>query len=284
MFTDDGELVPDLRESEISKDTNDKNRYTQVDDDILFNPVEGFEDDNKQEIEKENENNKDNGNIVQDVQANNSSNLKKRKEAKQLKIILLGEKGVGKTSLINRYIFNKFILSDKNDSEINIKKIDIDNDISAELSIYDTTNEQKLGKITKNYYRDAYGVIIVFDLTNKNSFNKVKYWLKEINSNAPKDIVICLLGNKADITHDRNVAYEDAKALAEDNLYYEVSAKSGNNVSLAFEQLTYGIIEKQNEEEDNPEKERRGKEGRRTADLNDINMINKELSMKKKCC
>ena len=160
----------------------------------------------------------------------------------------------------------------------------MDDNVSAELTIYDTTNEQKLGKITKNYYKDAYGAIIVFDLTNKNSFNKVKNWLKEINSNAPRDIVICLLGNKADITDDRNVAYEDAKSLAEDNLYYEVSAKSGNNVSLAFEQLTYGIIDKQNEEENNPEKVVRGKEGRRTADLNDINMISKDLSLKKKCC
>ena len=91
------------------------------------------------------------------------------------------------------------------------------------------------------------------------------------------------MGNKADLTSDRNVAYEDAKTVAEDNLYYEVSAKTGNNVSLAFEQLTYGIIEKENEEEDNPEKVIRGKEGRRTADLNDINMMNKELN-RKKCC
>ena len=284
MFVDNGEIGPEIRDSETSKDTNDKNRYTQVEDDILFNPVEGFDDDNKEEVQKENQDNKDNENTIHALNSKNSSNSKKGKEIKRLKIILLGEKGVGKTSLINRYIYNKFIVSEKQNSELNIKKIDMDDNVSAELTIYDTTNEQKLGKITKNYYKDAYGAIIVFDLTNKNSFNKVKNWLKEINSNAPRDIVICLLGNKADITDDRNVAYEDAKSLAEDNLYYEVSAKSGNNVSLAFEQLTYGIIDKQNEEENNPEKVVRGKEGRRTADLNDINMISKDLSLKKKCC
>ena len=284
MFVDNGEIGPEIRDSETSKDTNDKNRYTQVEDDILFNPVEGFDDDKKEEVQKENQDNKDNENTIQALNSKNSSNSKKGKEIKRLKIILLGEKGVGKTSLINRYIYNKFCVSEKQNSELNIKKIDIDDNVSAELTIYDTTNEQKLGKITKNYYKDAYGAIIVFDLTNKNSFNKVKNWLKEINSNAPRDIVICLLGNKADISDDRNVAYEDAKSLAEDNLYYEVSAKSGNNVSLAFEQLTYGIIDKQNEEENNPEKVIRGKEGRRTADLNDINMISKDLSLKKKCC
>ena len=69
--------------------------------------------------------------------------------------------------------------------------------------------------------------------------------------------------------------------MAGDNLYYEVSAKTGNNVSLAFEQITYGIIEKQKEEENNPNKVLRGKEGRKTTDLRDIN---KELDGNKKCC
>ena len=279
MFEDIGEPAPEFRDSENSKNATNNNRYTQVENDILFNPVEGLNDENEEDDEKENKDNKENESL-----AKTSTNSKNKKEIKKLKIILLGEKGVGKSSLIKRYVSNKFhSFEDKQDLEINIKNIDIDDNTSAELSIYDTTNEQKLGKITKNYYKDAHGAIIVFDLTNKNTFNRVKYWLKEINSNAPRDIVLCLLGNKADLTSDRNVAYEDAKTVADDNLYYEVSAKTGNNVSLAFEQLTYGIIEKENEEEDNPEKVIRGKEGRRTADLNDINMMNKELN-RKKCC
>ena len=106
--------------------------------------------------------------------------------------------------------------------------------------------------------------------------------LKEIDSNAPRDIVLCLLGNKADLTYDRIIQYEDAKEIAGDNLYYEISSKTGNNVSLAFEQLTYEIIEKQNEEKDNPDKVLRGKEGSRTADLNDINEMNRDLFGKKK--
>ena len=71
-----------------------------------------------------------------------------------------------------------------------------------------------------------------------------------------------------------------AKTLADDNLYYDVSAKAGNNVSMAFEQLTMGIIEKQKEESNNPDKVLRGKEGRKTMDLKEA----KNVPAKKKCC
>ena len=283
MLDDVGEPVPEFRDSEMSSNEENKNRYTQVENDILFNPVEGYEEEEKKDDEEENKDIKGNENLNQ---LNNPTNISKsKKEIKLLKIILLGEKGVGKSSLIKRYVMNTFKLSDNSDDiEIKKKILDIDDNTSAELSIYDTTNEEKLGKITKNYYRDSHGAIVVFDLTNKVSFNKVKYWLKEINSNSPRDVVVCLLGNKADLTVDRNVPYEDAKEIAGDNLYYEVSSKTGNNVSLAFEQITYEIIEKQNEEADNPDKVLRGREGRKTVDLNDINDINKDLLGKKKCC
>ena len=283
MLDDVGEPVPEFRDSEMSSNEENKNRYTQVENDILFNPVEGYEEEEKKDDEEENKDIKGNENLNQlNIPTNISES---QKEIKKLKIILLGEKGVGKSSLIKRYVMNTFKLSDNSDDiEIKKKILDIDDNTSAELSIYDTTNEEKLGKITKNYYRDSHGAIVVFDLTNKISFNKVKYWLKEINSNSPRDVVVCLLGNKADLTVDRNVPYEDAKEIAGDNLYYEVSSKTGNNVSLAFEQITYEIIEKQNEEADNPDKVLRGREGRKTADLNDINDINKDLLGKKKCC
>ena len=272
----DEEAASEVRESETSESNN---RYTQVENDFVFNPVEGYEEEKKDD----NENKENEANIPQSQSHTGSISNPKKKEIKKLKIILIGELGVGKSSLINRYVDNKFVKPPE-EAELKIKNIDVDDNTVAELSINDTTNEEKLGKITKNYYKDAHGAIIVFDLTNKPSFNKVKFWLKEINSNAPRDIVLCLLGNKSELTTERNVAYEDAKDIAGDNLYYEVSAKTGNNVSLAFEQLMYEIIEKQNEEIDNPDKVPRGKEGRRTADLKDINEINRLMMKKKKCC
>ena len=272
----DEEAASEVRESETSESNN---RYTQVENDFVFNPVEGYEEEKKDD----NENKENEANIPQSQSHTGSISNPKKKEIKKLKIILIGELGVGKSSLINRYVDNKFVKPPE-EAELKIKNIDVDDNTVAELIINDTTNEEKLGKITKNYYKDAHGAIIVFDLTNKPSFNKVKFWLKEINSNAPRDIVLCLLGNKSELTTERSVAYEDAKDIAGDNLYYEVSAKTGNNVSLAFEQLMYEIIEKQNEEIDNPDKVPRGKEGRRTADLKDINEINRLMMKKKKCC
>lgn len=279
MF-EEGETIPEVRESGISTNEENNNRYTQVENDFVFNPVEGYEEGKNEENQDNNENKENEANIPQ---SHTSSMSKQKKELKKLKIILIGELGVGKSSLINRYVDNKFVKPPE-EAELKVKKIDIDDNTTAELSINDTTNEEKLGKITKTYYKDAHGAIVVFDLTNKPSFNKIKFWLKEINSNAPRDIVICLLGNKSELTSERNVAYEDAKDIAGDNLYYEVSAKTGNNVSLAFEQLMYEIIEKQNEEKDNPDKVPRGKEGRKTADLKDINEINRLMMKKKKCC
>ena len=271
------------RESEIRESTNEENndqRYTQVDNDVAFNPIEGYQE-NKEEEKNENE-----GENQEKENANKSdtSTLNSKKEFKKLKIILLGEIGVGKSSLINRYINNKFSAFSQPSigDEIKTKKVDIDQNLRVELLISDPTNEEKLGKFTKNYYIDAHGAIIVYDLTNEQSFQKVKFWMEELNSNAPRDTVFCILGNKSDLTADRVVKYEDIKALSGDNLNYEVSAKTGNNVNLAFEQLADAIVEKQKEEENNPDKVVRGKEGRKTQDLNDINKDSANKA--KKCC
>ena len=272
------------RESEIRESTNEANndeRYTQVDNDVLFNPIEGYDENNEQEKDEnpgENQE-KEKENVIK----SDTGITITKKEFKKLKIILLGEIGVGKTSLINRYVNNKFNTFSQTSigDDIKIKKVEVDKNLSVDLLITDPTNEEKLGKFTKNYYLDAHGAIIVYDLSNEKSFQKVKFWMEELDSNAPRDIIVCILGNKADLTADRVVKFEDIKSLVGEHLNYEVSAKTGNNVSLAFEQLTYGIIEKQKEEENNPDRVIRGKEGRKSHDLNDIN---KELVAKKKCC
>ena len=118
-------------------------------------------------------------------------------------------------------------------------------------------------------------------MTDQNSFEKLSYWKEELDSNAPGDVVICYLGNQADKTADRKVNLEDIKNVTQDNLYYDVSAKTGNNVSLAFEQVTIGIIDKQREEAKNPDKVIRGREGRKTLDLREDAKPEKK---KKKCC
>ena len=255
------------------QDGNNDDRFTKVENDVYL--IEGF-DEEKQEENKE----------VGDTQAplsNKNKPKNSKKEVKKFKIILLGEKGVGKSSLIDRYVSNKFSNFENTElrDAVKIKKYEVDKNLTAELSINDTTEVEKLGKFPRDYYNDAHGAIIVFNLTDPQSFEKISYWKEELDYNAPFDVVVCYLGNQADRTADRKVKMDDIKKIIGDNLYYDVSAKTGNNVSLAFEQLTIGIIDKQKDEENNPDKVKRGKEGRKTMDLNDIKNAN---SGRKKCC
>ena len=269
MFDEDGNFK---EIGTIKEGDSNGNRFTKI-----GNILEDYMDDNPEESKKDN---LSNNNSTTKIKKND--NIKKK--MKKFKIILLGEQNVGKTSLINKYIYNKFesspIITEQNNSEMNIKVIDIDDKNSVKLFIYDTTNEKKMGKITRNYYKDAHGAIIVFDFENKESLNKIKYWQKEINNNAPKDIVICILGNKSDLIVGKNVNFEDAKELAGDNLCYEVSAKDGNNVSLAFEQLTFRIIKEQKRRKKENDQVLRGSDERKSINLKDIKINRK----KQKCC
>ena len=265
MFDANGNFkeVETIRENSLNK-----NRFTNIGD-IL-----------QDYVDEENENSTENKN----TDTKPKKPINNNKKIHKYKIILLGESKVGKTCLINRYVFNKFDssakISEQKEQDYYKKLIDIDDKSSVELNIYDTTSEKKMGKITRNYYKDAHGAIIVFDFENKESFNKIKYWQKEIVNYGPKDIIICILGNKSDIIVGRNVNLEDAKSLAGNNLCYEVSAKDGNNVSLAFEQLTYGIIKEQKRQKRENDVVLRGVEGRKSINLNDIKV--KESG--KKCC
>ena len=299
------------------------NRFTQLND-SLFNAVEEYQEENEKESNNNNEednnnNNNDNINNNNDKNDNNEININadenninennddkddenndekndenqiiitkkpKRENLKEYKIIVLGDFGVGKSSLIYRYLNNKFkkdIPEESPNPENNMKIIQIDENTKVKLNIWDTAGQEKCGKIIRKYYIDIYGALVVFDLTNKESFEHLNNWLNDLKENAPKDVINCFVGNKSDLVEERKISYEEIKEFLQDNLYYEVSTKNGNNVSLAFEQLAYNIFEKQIEEENNPDKVVRGSEGRKTTNLKPFNNEN-ELNKKKACC
>ena len=246
------------RPTEINNDV----RYTEVNNDYMFNPIEGFqsnsmENTQNESIEKkegENEENKDNQN---NKEATNDKKNKKQqksgynmnKQKLDFKVIVLGDIAVGKTSVIGRYITNTFSEVHKSSisCEFKKKKIEVDADTEVNLQIWDTVGEERFLSVTKQYYNNSHGAMIIYDLTNRNSFTKMNKWINYVKDNAPKNIVIMIVGNKSDLTDKKVDLGEELNPFKQNYMYLEVSAKNGTNVSLAFEDLTFKIIEKQKE-------------------------------------
>ena len=259
--------------------SQESNRFTKLNDTVL-NAVETFQVEEQKDLvenmsieeniygEKNKEENNING--INNVEDNDIKITQTTKEKlKEYKIIILGDFGVGKSSLIFTFLNNKFKreTDDSPKAENNRKIIQIDSNIRIIVNIWDTDDQEKVGKLQKIYYKDIYGALLVFDLTNKESFDNLSEWLNELKDNSPKDIVYCFVGNKADIKEERAIEYETILDFVNENLYYEVSSKTGNNVSLAFEQLAYNIVMKQAEEEGNPDKVLRRIKEKQTQDL-----------------
>ena len=194
------------RPTEVS---NNVVRYTEVDNDIL-NPIEGLGTSNLNNIpnyqeNKDNDENKENpDNKEQTDQSKNNTKsplYNTNKQVYNLKIIVLGDIAVGKTSLIGRYITNTF--SDQYKSsigcELKQKTVDIDKDMQAKLQIWDTAGEERFLAVTKQYYNGSHGAMVVYDVTKKDTFLKMNKWIKDVKNNAPKNIVIMVVGNKADL-------------------------------------------------------------------------------------
>ncbi|XP_021354785.1 ras-related protein Rab-26-like isoform X5 [Mizuhopecten yessoensis] len=155
-----------------------------------------------------------------------------------VKVMLIGDSGVGKTCLLVRFKDGAF-LSGSFISTVGIdfrnKVVDVDG-TKVKLQIWDTAGQERFRSVTHAYYRDAHALLLLYDVTNKASFDNIRAWLGEINEYAQEDVVIMLLGNKSDSTADRVIRTEDGEKLAKEYsvAFMETSAKTGMNVDLAF--------------------------------------------------
>ena len=260
---------------------NNNSRFTQVsNDNIMENPL-NYKEENKNNSISNNTNSTNN----KKIKKNSKSNEKPKIKEYSFKIIIVGDISVGKTSIINRFIENKFTPEIKSTlkNENLKKKINIDNTTIATLNIWDTIGDERFRILTRQFYQDSHGALLIFDITNKETFNKLEIWIKDIIENTPPDCILMIIGNKYDLNENRQVSYDDANILSQrfNIFYYEVSAKNGNNIALAFEQLTYRIIDKQREEENNVNRYIR-KDRRNTIGLE--NRKNENNNNNKKCC
>ena len=164
------------------------------------------------------------------------------------KVLLLGDSTVGKTCFLLRYC-------DKTFQEAHLSTIGLDYRLKnmtlasgkkIKLQIWDTAGQDRFRAITKNYYKGANGIIIIYDVTNPQTYENVKIWITQIREEANPNVIIYLAGNKIDVDEEEKlVKTEDGQKIANEfNLpFFETSAKEGINDNEAFESLVEKIDE-----------------------------------------
>ncbi|KAL8495953.1 hypothetical protein ACS0TY_019903 [Phlomoides rotata] len=153
------------------------------------------------------------------------------------KIVLIGDSAVGKSQLLSRFARNEFSLDSKSTIgvEFQTRTLVIDHK-NVKAQIWDTAGQERYRAVTSAYYRGAVGALIVYDITQRQSFDHTARWLEELRGHADKNIVIMIVGNKSDLEDLRAVSTDDAKEFAQsENLFFlETSALEAKNVEPAF--------------------------------------------------
>jgi len=164
-----------------------------------------------------------------------------KKKSFNFKVVLLGDTAVGKSSTVIR--FCKDAYSDYQQPTIGAnflsQAIHLDKDTTVLFDIWDTAGQERYRSLAPMYYRGAAAALVLYDITSQDTYQGAKSWIKELQSQASKNIYILLAGNKLDMESKREVPKEEAQAYASDNncLYFEISAKSGENIRLMFNTL-----------------------------------------------
>ena len=158
------------------------------------------------------------------------------------KFILIGDSTVGKTCILTRFVDGWF--KAESDPTIGVefgsKVLKSKSGKIVRLQVWDTAGQESFRSITRSYYRGAIGVLLVYDVTNVNSFENLPNWLKDSLDETNPNIGLVLVGNKSDLESDWKVNKEVAKNFAKDNnlLFLETSAKSGTNIEKIFQILS----------------------------------------------
>ena len=163
------------------------------------------------------------------------------------KYIIIGDSAVGKSNILLRYIHDKF--NEEFQSTIGVefgaKNLKIEDKIYR-IQIWDTAGQETFRSITRAYYKNSVCACVVYDITNKNSFNNIKSWIEDCKKVSPKTVFLILIGNKVDLEDKREVSYEDGSVFAEKNgmLFFETSAKTGKNIEEIFIKSSYEIAKR----------------------------------------
>lgn len=157
-----------------------------------------------------------------------------------IKLVLIGDSGVGKSNLLSRFTLNEFSFDSKSTIgvEFSTKSFEIDGRI-VKVQVWDTAGQERYKAITSSYYRGSSGALLVYDITQAQSFENIQRWLNEVREYSAENILLMLVGNKRDLKDQREVSQQQAMEFAKANklFFLETSAFNEQNVSLAFETL-----------------------------------------------
>ncbi|XP_078439753.1 ras-related small GTP-binding family protein isoform X2 [Wolffia australiana] len=169
-----------------------------------------------------------------DTTVSDSKNLK-------VKLVLLGDSGVGKSCIVLRFVRGQFDPTSKVTVGASFlsQTLALKDSTTVKFEIWDTAGQERYAALAPLYYRGASAAVVVYDITSKESFQKAQYWVKELQKHGSPDIVMALVGNKADLQEGRSVPTQDASEYAEKNSMFsiETSAKTADNINLLFEEI-----------------------------------------------
>ncbi|XP_060184867.1 ras-related protein RABF1 [Lycium barbarum] len=159
----------------------------------------------------------------------------------KVKLVLLGDSGVGKSCIVLRFVRGQFDPTSKVTVGASFlsQTIALQDSTTVKFEIWDTAGQERYAALAPLYYRGAAVAVVVYDITSSESFAKAQYWVKELQKHGSPDIVMALVGNKADLDEKREITTQDGSDCAEKNgmFFIETSAKTADNINQLFEEI-----------------------------------------------
>ena len=202
-----------------------------------------------------------------------------QKKIYEAKIITLGDSMVGKTCLMFRFVENVFTANYLSTIGFDLKKkiVKLDSGEKIKLIFHDTAGQERFKSLSRSYITKADGILVVYDITNKQSFMNVENWIKSAKEELTKSVPIYLIGNKSDLEEDRVIDKEAGINMSEQLglKFYETSCKNGNNVEKCFKDMAKEL---------NDNFKKRDGDGSKNNKKGKNVKLEKKDSHKKKCC
>jgi small GTP-binding protein len=213
------------------------------------------------------------------------------KKILRFKTILIGDASVGKTSLLQRFIHNRFKIEYNCTIGVDywVKSLQLDNQATVDLQIWDTCGQERFKTITRQYYRDTHGCILVFDLTKKETFKSIEIWIEDIKNFGNHEMSLIVVGNKCDLIENREVSKEEIDQFLQNYNYeyLEVSALTGENVKLSFEKIAKLMTIENEAAQNRSIMKKKFKVDNRNVTMNksiELNDNEYKIDKKTKCC